>query len=246
MTTAATGLKVHCHLLPQPVDSDVAVVIDVLRMTTTAAVLFDRGLRELLVVAEVDHARRLAVEHDALLLGERGGVPLEGFSGGNSPREYLDHDLREASAILCTSNGSRAVEAASGASHLLLASIRNAGASARAALSASDGRIDIVCSGTGNRPSLDDVVGAGIVIHELLDLAPDADLDDAARLALLTAAPAGEASRLLRSAQHARTLERLGFAGDIELALERNATNMVPVRRGLEPAIFVGEKGGGR
>lgn len=236
-------LNVECHLLPQPVGAGVAVVIDVLRMTTTATVLFERGLRNLYVVADVDHARRLAAEHGALLLGERGGLPLAGFSGGNSPHEYLDRNLRESSAILCTSNGSYAVEAAAGAEHLFLASIRNAGAVASSAFAASAGAITVICSGTDGRSSLDDVVAAGILIGELLQLAPDAALDDSARLALLAAEPADQAADNLRSSGHAKTLVRLGFAADVDFALERNVSDIVLQRQGHDPAMFARTSG---
>ena len=61
---------------------DTIIVIDVLRMTTTACALFSRSLSELTVVAEVEAARTLAAAEEALLLGERGGVKLPGFDGG--------------------------------------------------------------------------------------------------------------------------------------------------------------------
>ena len=87
-------LKLELQLLPRPADFDVVIVVDILRMTTTSSVLVDRGLSELYVVAEEAEARQVARERGALLLGERGGLPLPGFDGGNSPLEYLHQNLQ--------------------------------------------------------------------------------------------------------------------------------------------------------
>ena len=89
-----SNVKLELQLLPRPTDFDVVIVVDILRMTTTSSVLVDRGLAELYVVAEEAEARQVAKERGALLLGERGGLPLPGFDGGNSPLEYLIKTFR--------------------------------------------------------------------------------------------------------------------------------------------------------
>jgi len=66
----------------------VAVIVDALRASATAAMILDAGATELLVVRTVDEALALKRETpDRLLFGERGGLPPEGFDFGNSPRE---------------------------------------------------------------------------------------------------------------------------------------------------------------
>ena len=64
----------------------VTLVVDVLRASTTLAVLASRGPRALYVTREVERARKLALERPGTVLaGERGGLPPEGFALGNSP-----------------------------------------------------------------------------------------------------------------------------------------------------------------
>jgi 2-phosphosulfolactate phosphatase len=213
-------------------------VIDVLRMSTTAVVLMEAGLRELVVAADIDAARSLAAGAETLLVGERSGVKLEGFTGGNSPLEYHGRDLSGQRAVICTSNGSRAVETAAGANELLIGTIRNAGAVAEAALVAGADPITLVCAGTGGTISFDDVVGAGVIARELKQREPGLELDDGARLALDSFGRYATLNEALRAAGHAATLKRLGYDADIDFAAALDASSAVPVLSVRRPTTF--------
>lgn len=230
-------LRVNLDLLPAPRSCDVAVVIDVLRMTTTAATLFARGLAELVVVAEVDEARALAQRERALLLGERQGVKVAGFDGGNSPLEYLEQDLTARRAVICTSNGSRAVEAVQ-AKHLVLGAIVNARASVERALALAERDVTLVCAGTAQQVSLDDVAAAGCLLQELMELEPQAVLSDSCKLALRLVEGGAGVLELLRDSRHGGILFGLGFDEDIAFAAKRNRYRHVPIRHDLAPARF--------
>ena len=66
----------------------VAIVVDALRASATAAMLLETGATELIVVAEVEDAIAAKQSYpDALIFGERGGLPPPGFDGGNSPQD---------------------------------------------------------------------------------------------------------------------------------------------------------------
>lgn len=116
--------------------TDVALVIDVIRATTTLAVLFDRGCARVLVAGDVPGARAFAAAHpgEYLLAGEVGGLPPPGFDFGNSPVEMAAADLSGREVIFCTTNGTRALHACAGAGAILAGSLRNAQAVCRAAL----------------------------------------------------------------------------------------------------------------
>jgi len=85
----------HCHdvfhRMPAGATAGgVAVVIDVLRASTTMITALAHGAAGIVPVADVDEARRLAGELGprVVLGGERGGLRIPGFDLGNSPREY--------------------------------------------------------------------------------------------------------------------------------------------------------------
>lgn len=233
-------IQLQLSLLPHSQETDTAVVVDILRMTTTSAVLMSRGLAELYVVADESEARELAKEKKALLLGERGGLPLEGFDGGNSPIEYLRKDLKGKRAVLCTSNGSKAVEAASEAKHLLLGSTVNATAVAQEALQRAEKSISILCAGTLGEISLDDALGAAVIAREIQRLQKVELVGDESYLMLhaLRGLDATLAEQF-RRAKHGQLVIDLGFEKDLTFAADRNTLNHVAIRKDKNPALFV-------
>ena len=73
-----------------PDDCSVAVVIDVLRATSTITRALESGYRQVLACGDLDQARELAerVDGSVVLAGERKCLKPEGFDLGNSPAEY--------------------------------------------------------------------------------------------------------------------------------------------------------------
>ena len=235
-------MRVTLDLVPLASDPaedtpDVAVVFDVLRMTTTATALVAAGLRSLWVVAEVDAARREAEARGALLFGERDGVAVPGFDGGNSPLEVRAERVAGRDAVLCTTNGSRAV-AWVGPVPVLLGAVVNAAAVARRLLALAPTSVRLVCAGTEGRVSGEDAAGAASVVQALERYGAALELDDAAHLALRAIRGAGGAEGLVVRAAHARTLDRLGFAEDVAFAARLDAFDVVAERGSDEAAAF--------
>ena len=105
------------HLLPTLVATDdlrdqAAVVIDVLRATTTVAAALASGARAIFPCQELAEARTLAAAGSPprLIGGERGGQRVPGFDFGNSPAEYHPAAVRDREIVLTTTNGTRAME----------------------------------------------------------------------------------------------------------------------------------------
>src|SRR5918912_4489442 len=101
-------VRVHVAFTPaEPVSVPVAIVVDVLRATSTICQALASGYRRVLCCAEVDEARELARTHaPAVLGGERGAVRIDGFDFGNSPQEYSGEPRAE-TVVLTTTNGTR-------------------------------------------------------------------------------------------------------------------------------------------
>jgi 2-phosphosulfolactate phosphatase len=111
----------------------VAIVVDALRACTTAAMLLHHGATEILAVREVEEARTAHLGlPDALLYGERGGLPPAGFHYGNSPREA--HHGTGKSIIFTTTTGAGRLVSCWGAAAVYMGSCVNAAAVAQAAL----------------------------------------------------------------------------------------------------------------
>lgn len=99
------------------------VVIDVLRAFTTAAYIVNNGAKKIIPVGSIEEARKLKSEHsDFILIGERGGIKIEGFDYGNSPAEVIDKDFTDKTVIQTTSAGTQGVVHAKQASEIILGS----------------------------------------------------------------------------------------------------------------------------
>lgn len=212
------------HLEPDSLRSQIAVVIDVLRATTTIARALELGARCIVPVASVDAARLIAHNRPgSLLCGERGGIKPEGFALGNSPCEYTPQGVGARDLVLTTTNGTRALHMCSGAQETITASITTFDAVCDY-LQSVDVDVTLVCSGTDRAVSYEDCVCAGLIVERL---ARTHTPDDAARLML--AAAGGD----IRSSYHACRLVDLGFGDDVEFARQRS---VCPVVASFDPA----------
>ena len=88
------------------INPDVAVVIDVLRATTTISWALKNGADSIQVFADLNLLKTYAMKWPAdkrLMLGERGGKKIDGFDLGNSPlsvkKEIFDIKLSEIESL---------------------------------------------------------------------------------------------------------------------------------------------------
>lgn len=114
-------LKIHREF--SSTAEGLVVVIDVIRAFTTTAYAFIAGAEKILLVKEVAEAFALREKYpEALLIGEVGGAPIEGFDFGNSPLEISRNSLKGRMLILRTSSGTQGVVDAVKAEKVLAAS----------------------------------------------------------------------------------------------------------------------------
>lgn len=210
------------------------VVIDALRASTTLVTALANGCREVIPVDTVERAmstRKRIGPQGVLLCGERGGRKIQGFDLGNSPREYLPDIVSGKTLVFTSTNGSRAMVFVRGCHLGLIGAFINAGATARRILS--DGAdVAVVCSGRENLFSIEDTACGGLILSRLLDLKPDATLNDAARTALvLYRHHARDLLGLLQTSDHGRHLVEIGFGEDLPICARVDPTDVVPVIR---------------
>jgi 2-phosphosulfolactate phosphatase len=208
-------------------DADCFIVVDTLRATTTIATLFAGGISELWVASTIEQARRLAAEHDALLLGEVGGLPPEGFDFGNSPVELAAADLSVKRAVLFTTNGTKALCGLASQGVTYAGALVNATAVAAAADEYE--HACLVCAGEsrGQRFALEDFAAAAEIVRRLAAHAPHAVFNDGAELGMEL--DRDETTKLIGRAHHAEALRRLGLDEDIAFASNTDTMTCVPM-----------------
>jgi 2-phosphosulfolactate phosphatase len=221
-----------------------AVVIDVLRATTTIIHALAAGVMEVIPCVEVDEARQIASRFppdQVVLGGERGGREVAGFELGNSPQDYTPQRLRGKTLVITTTNGTRAMARAQAAAEILLAAFVNASAVCRRLQGLPS--IHILCAGTEGQYSNDDIFLAGLLVdrlqrrdaqgYRLNAQAITAQETWLARfpLPLALGGEALEADRLaaaLADTPGGRNLTALGFNDDILAAARVDRFDIVP------------------
>jgi 2-phosphosulfolactate phosphatase len=165
---------VNVHNLPQHVaEHDLAgaaaVVIDVLRATSTICQAVASGAREVVPFREIDEtlaAAEKAGRDNVVLGGERGGTRIEGFDLGNSPAEFTRQAIGDRPVYLTTTNGTQALHHARFARRVLVGAIVNL--SAIVGSIKNELRVDILCAGTGGEETLEDILAAGAIVDRLI------------------------------------------------------------------------------
>jgi 2-phosphosulfolactate phosphatase len=165
-----TVISTRKEILTLQENYEAAVVLDILRATTTITTALAHGCQGVMPVTEVEEAREIASHNDQVLLGgERSAVKLPGFNFGNSPLEYRTETIKGKTVVLTTTNGTGTIKlAAEKAKVLLIGCMLNAKAVAEKLTGFNS--VLIACAGTKGNFSLDDTLAAGYIIKELLAL----------------------------------------------------------------------------
>ena len=191
--------------------ADVAVVIDVLRATTSACVLLHRGARRVLPVETPEAATELArTLSSPLLVGERDRGALPGFVD-NSPSRLFRLDLRGRDVVFTTTNGTRVILACQGAGRVVVGGLVNATALAQVLDDAES--VAVVACGWKGGPASDDDAVAAYVAELIAGEAPERE---------------SVVEAVLQSVS-ARRLSENGKRADVDLAIQFDAFPVVPV-----------------
>jgi 2-phosphosulfolactate phosphatase len=215
-----------------PLGGVTAVVLDVVRASTTIVAALAGGARAVVPVATPEEARTFGRNGDAgpvLVGGERGGAPPPGFDHGNSPAEYTPDRVGGRTVVFTTTNGTRALLALAGARRIAVGGFVNAAAVA-GWVAAEPGDALLVCAGERGRFCLEDAVCAGLLVSRLATT--DRMLTDAARAArALWERYAGDLGAMLAEATWAQALVAQGRGGDLPLCVALDVHRVVPVLR---------------
>jgi 2-phosphosulfolactate phosphatase len=230
--------EVNVHLLPRHFEPDelrggIAVVIDVLRASTTIVTALANGARRIVPCGDVDMAKRVSAGFapgEALLGGERGGVRIAGFDLDNSPAAYTSDRVAGKTIVFTTTNGTAALLRAQQADRVLIGSLVNRQALVRE-IAGDDRAVHLVCAGTVGIVTAEDVLAAGAIAAELECGAGTSSRDDLALVAKEYWAAASSSSErlqsVLRQSRGGRNLVELGFHSDIDFAARVDSIPLV-------------------
>ena len=167
------------------------VVFDVLRATSSIITALANGAAAVVPVGTIEEALAERTTDPAVLLaGERDGFRITSkltgnidFDFGNSPREFQNPAIRAKRIVITTTNGTRALRACHGAKEILVGTFLNRSKVATHLRNSGATDLLLVCSGTYEEASYEDLLGAGAVADSVWDLYASGHVTDSAQMA---------------------------------------------------------------
>ncbi len=210
-----------------------AVMIDVLRASSTIVNALASGAKGVIPVADMGAGSRISQSMDTknmLLCGEKGGEKIEGYDLGNSPLEYTPDKVKDKTIILNTTNGTKALMRASLSREIVVGSFLNLASVADYLADKED--IVLVCAGWRGRMSLEDLLCAGNIIYELTgDKLPENALDGAKVAFGLYKKFGDDIEGTVQASNHAKRLQNIVGEEDFIYCCKVNEVSILPVMR---------------
>ena len=232
--------EIFVHQLPDDIapgalTGSIAVIIDVLRASTTIVHALAAGAECVVPFGDVEAARQFAADQptgSVVLGGERHGVLIDGFHLGNSPESYTQQSVGGRIVAFTTTNGTRALLRSLDADRIVIGSFVNLRAVADV-LAEANQPVHLVCAGTDGRVTSEDVLCAGTIAAELQDrgaaITPTGVATEAALQFCRTDGCTPEkVLASLRASDGGRNLIELGYDADIVRSSQRDLFRIVP------------------
>jgi len=206
----------------------VVVLVDILRATTTICTAVANGVEAIVPVATHDEARRLKSD-GYLVASEKDGVQLDWADFGNSARSFTREAIGGKTLVYCTTNGTRALHLAEGASGVVIGAFINISALTEW-LARRRKSVVVLCSGWKNRFCLEDTLFAGALTRRLLETGVFRTECDAAEASMdLWDLAKGDVLGYIGKAAQRHRLKRLGLDDVIPYSFAFDQVEVVPV-----------------
>ena len=220
----------------------IAIVVDVLRASTTIPVAMSKGIEIFYVAKEVEDVRLTQTELDTLIIGERGCVKLSGFDFGNSPVEMSNQTkFRKNISAFTSSTGSKRVVEAIGSQITIIGSIINAKAVAEKVIALSkqlSEELKVVIIPTFTHGSIienentEDQIGSLLIAREFLRAGIELSPELTEEITFLEQKMSKQSlTKILEETEHGKKLINLKFKHDIEFCSRLNEFTQIPISR---------------
>lgn len=225
---------ISANLADEDLRERTVVIIDVLRASSTITTALQNGARDVVAVADMAEASRIASYMDPstfLLGGERHADKIEGYHLGNSPLEYTREVVEGRTVLFSTTNGTNAITRTAAAKTLVVGCFLNA---RRVAGFVEERGLDVllVCAGSHDRVALEDVLCAGLLLDLLWEGTPPGHASDTARIAFSQYHHNRDAlDAAILQTTHAQRLQAKGYGADIDYCLQIDAVPALPLYR---------------
>lgn len=237
------------ELTPTNQVPDCAIVLDILRATTTIATALNAGAEAIQAFSNMEKLMQVSEQwppEKRLRAGERGGATVAGCDLGNSPLDCTPERVQGRRLFISTTNGTRALQCVQNAPIVLAAAFINRLATVQYILAQQPETVWLVGSGWEGSFSLEDTACAGAIAHSLQEQL-DVPLDELAGNDEVIAAIAlysqwkDQLLELFHHASHGKRLLRLDCHEDLQYCAQTDILNVLPIQK--EPGLLVKAEG---
>ncbi len=207
-----------------------AVIVDILRATTSICAAFDHGVKEIIPVAGLDEAR--AMKNKGFMVAcERNGKVLDFADMGNSASDFRRDDLIGKTVVFSTTNGTKTIHMAHDASEILIGAFVNIDTLADHLMKKGQ-NVVIICAAWKNLFNLEDSVFAGALAKRLLSQGFETFCDSALASVDLWEKAKNDLKGYLSKSSHRNRLKHLVSDEDFTYTVTLNLTGVVPRLQG--------------
>ena len=216
--------------------SDVSIMVDVLRASTTITVALN-NFKRVIPCFTPEESLKLNDEIGGVVAGERNGKQIEGFDIGNSPCAIRDLQSSKDTLILTTTNGTRILESMD--SKVLVGCMNNAKEVALKSIRLANDHIDVVMAGVKGEFAIEDFLASGEILYWISETCKDCELSEYAKSASLASRDYESVKNAFINSRTAKRLIELGNREDVELSLMKNISLNVAIYKNNELTLYI-------
>jgi 2-phosphosulfolactate phosphatase len=229
------------ELTPTGETPDCAIVVDVLRATSTIATVLASGGEAVQVFSDLEQLIAVSEKwppEKRLRAGERGGAKVTGFELGNSPLDCTREVVEGRRLFISTTNGTRALQRIEHSPSVLAAALINRAAVVQYLLDKQPETVWIVGSGWEGTFSLEDTVCAGAIAHSLAEKSQFSQDELAGNDEVISAIALyshwqNDLLGLFHQASHGKRLLRLESHEDLKYCAQTDILDVLPIQQEL-------------
>ncbi|MDJ0588546.1 MAG: 2-phosphosulfolactate phosphatase family protein [Pleurocapsa sp. MO_226.B13] len=245
-------MKLFVYHTPESTPTDLlpdcAVVIDVLRATTTIATALEAGAEAVQAFSNIEELMRqsdLWSSEKRIRAGERGGEKVEGFDLGNSPLACTSEVVKNKRLFLTTTNGTRALQKVEKSPQVITAAQINRRAAVNYLLETQPETVWMVGSGWQGDYSVEDTACAGAIAQSIFQQSDSSTIDLFGNDETIGAIALYEQWKdnllnVFRQCSHGQRLLKLNLDADLKYCSQTDILDVLPIQK--EPGVLISNK----
>ncbi|MDR2475599.1 MAG: 2-phosphosulfolactate phosphatase [Bacteroidales bacterium] len=204
----------------------IVVVVDVFRATSSMCIAFANGAKSIIPVETVEEARKYK-KKGYLVAAERDVVKCDFADFGNSPYDFSAIKVDGNQLIYTTTNGTRAILAATGSNEILIGSFLNLSAVAFYCLK-KGGDILVLCAGWNGQLNMEDTLYGGALANLVKNCNYETKSDTVTMAIEIWNRAQPDIRQYVSNSEHVARLQATNQGRDIAFCLQQNLVKLIP------------------